>query len=122
MYNLLDLKSDSTLTKEIDDIEKEEILSIYDDYFLHKSINVKVFDLKNILKDDSYYVGVDYFVNKGKKNIYKGRIVVAYKDDLIEYLINTIEKNDVRNIFVIPRNDKNMILFLNEEGGMIAKK
>ena len=122
MYNLLDLKSEDKRTKEIDEAKKEEILSIYDDFFLFNSRYIAVLELKNILKDSLYYVGSNFFIKKGKVCIYKGGIVVSSKENLIDYLLKVIRENDSRSIFIIPKNDKNMLLLLDNEGSLILKK
>lgn len=122
MYNLLDLKSEEKLTKEIDETKKEEILSIYDDFFIFNSRYIDVLELKDILKDSLYYVGSNFFIKKGKVCIYKGVMVVSSKENLIDYLLKIIRENDSRSIFVIPKNDKNMLLLLDDEGGLIVKK
>lgn len=121
MYNLLDLKFESRLTEENDEITKDEILSIYDKYFICNQKYVEVSDLEYIFNDTFYYVGVNYFVSKGKKYFYKGVIVLASKNNLIEYLVNVITKNDSRSIFIIPKNNRDMLLLLDDEGSLVLK-
>lgn len=113
MYNFLDLKSE--VIENNNSIKTEEILSIYSAFILNSNESI---DIKE-LDDDFYYVGLDYFILRGKMYFFKGIIVIASKDNLIKYLLNVIIKNDSRSIFIIPKNNKDMLLLLDDEGSLI---
>ena len=82
MYNLADL--DFEPTENISETQKEYILALVSQLWINGSDYIQVTDLDEMLTDEFYYVGTEYFVVKGKSSFYKGIIVVAAKEKLIE--------------------------------------
>lgn len=117
MYTLADLEYEPT--ESISEMQTEDILALRDQLWGRASQYIQVTDLEEILKDELYYVGTEYFVIKGKSSFYKGCIVVAKKQKLIEYLNRVIQLNDVRSIFIIAKNQQNMLLCLDDEGSLL---
>ena len=120
MYNLADL--DFEPTENISEIQTEEILVLRDQLWMNGSHSIQAADLDEILTDEFYYVGTEHFVVKGKSSFYKGIIVVAAKEKLIEYLIRIIRLDDARSIFILPKNQQNMLLRLDDEGSLMLTK
>ncbi|WP_111859153.1 hypothetical protein [Acinetobacter sp. CFCC 10889] len=120
MYNLADL--DFEPTENISEIQTEEILVLRDQLWMNGSHSIQAADLDEILTDEFYYVGTEHFVVKGKSSFYKGLIVVAAKDKLIEYLIRIIRLDDARSVFILPKNQQNMLLRLDDEGSLMLYK
>ena len=120
MYNLADL--DFEPTENISEIQTEEILVLRDQLWMNGSHSIQAADLDEILTDEFYYVGTEHFVVKGKSSFYKGIIVVAAKEKLIEYLIRIIRLDDARSIFILPKNQQNMLLRLDDEGSLMLYK
>lgn len=120
MYNLSDL--DFELTENISETQKEDILALVSQLWINGSHYIQVTDLGEILIDKFYYVGTERFVVKGKSSFYKGIIVVAAKEKLIEYLIRIIRLDDARSVFIIPKNQQNMLLRLDDEGSLMLYK
>lgn len=117
MYQLHDL--DFEKAEQISVQQKEEILILHDQLWISDSQYVQATDLDQILMDEYYYVCTDYCVVKGKTSVYKGIIVVAKKAKLIEYLARIIQLNEVRSLFIIAKNQHNMLLRLDDEGGLM---
>ena len=113
MYQLHDL--DFEKAEQISVRQKEEILTLHDQLWI-SSQYVQATDLDQIFMDEYYYVCTDYCVVKGKTSVYKGIIVVAKKAKLIEYLARIIQLNEVRSLFIIAKNQHNMLLRLDDEG------
>ncbi|WP_315078538.1 hypothetical protein [Acinetobacter guillouiae] len=120
MYDLSDLKSE--IIENNNSIKTEEILSVYSKFMINSHESIDITELDDILDDEFYYVGVDYFVSKGKLYFFKGVIVIASKENLIEYLVNVIAGNDSRSIFIIPKNNRDMLLLLDDEGSLVVKR
>ncbi len=120
MYNLSDL--DFELTENISETQKEEVLVLRDQLWINGSHSIQAADLDEVLTDEFYYVGTERFVVKGKSSFYKGIIVVAAKEKLIEYLIRIIRLDDARSVFIIPKNQQNMLLRLDDEGSLMLYK
>lgn len=120
MYNLLDLESESS--ESISEIQKEKILALYSLMQGYASQYIQLADLNEILKDTFYYVGVEYFVIKGKSSFYKGVIVVASKENLVAYLVRIIQLNDCRSVFIIPKNHQNLLISLDDEGCLMLSR
>ena len=120
MYNLADL--DFEPTENISETQKEYILALVSQLWINGSDYIQVTDLDEMLTDEFYYVGTEYFVVKGKSSFYKGIIVVAAKEKLIEYLIRMIRLDDARSVFISPKNQQNMLLRLDDEGSLMLTK
>ncbi len=120
MYNLADL--DFEPTENISETQKEYILALVSQLWINGSDYIQVTDLDEMLTDEFYYVGTEYFVVKGKSSFYKGIIVVAAKEKLIEYLIRMIRLDDARSVVIIPKNQQNMLLRLDDEGSLMLTK
>ena len=120
MYNLVDL--DFEPTENICEAQKEYMLALFSQLWINGSDYIQVTDLDEMLTDEFYYVGTEYFVVKGKSSFYKGIIVVAAKEKLIEYLIRMIRLDDARSVFIIPKNQQNMLLRLDDEGSLMLTK
>ena len=120
MYNLADLDFEPTII--ISETQKEDILALVSQLWINGSHYIQETALDKILTDEFYYVGTEYFVVKGKSSFYKGIIVVTAKEKLIEYLIRMIRLDDARSVFIIPKNQQNMLLRLDDEGSLMLTK
>ena len=69
------------------------------------------------LTEEWYYVMVNYVINFGKKRILKGKMVTAYRDDLIQYLQAKEEEDDFRPLKIVTPA-KNQIVNILEGGGI----
>ncbi len=121
MYDLSDLESEPI--KEHYALDEEEILNFYDKLKCGStSQEVQLNELENIFKEEFYYVGVDYFIVKGKSIIFKGKIVISTKENLIKYIFKVLQNNDFRSIFILPKERKNMLLLIDDEGSLILRQ
>ncbi|NUF48480.1 hypothetical protein [Gilliamella sp. ESL0250] len=75
-------------------------------------------DLVYLLEKDSYYIAHHLIVYKGKKAIFAGQLVRAFKAQLIDFIQHAINHDDLRPFLIssIFMQDCKRAFYLTEEG------
>ncbi|TKU16469.1 hypothetical protein [Citrobacter sp. wls827] len=79
------------------------------------------FDSLNELYDEfffsDYYIAHNFIIRKGKRKIFKGRVFISKKDDLISFLNESRTINDVRSFLISPafHNELEYVFYVDEE-------
>ncbi|MBE8597291.1 hypothetical protein [Xenorhabdus sp. BG5] len=91
-----------------------EMFEFVTDGILYESSSLD--SLKDILCEESYYIAHNLVSYKGKKAIFKGKIVVSEKENLVSFLYKSAELNDLRTLLIAPVfNEKpNYVIYLTE--------
>ncbi|EGI1937928.1 hypothetical protein K7N57_000726 [Salmonella enterica] len=74
-------------------------------------------ELYNELSFDDYYIAHNFIVRKGKRKIFKGRVFISKKNNLISFLNESRTVNDVRNFLISPvfSNESGYVVYIDEE-------
>lgn len=111
MYSFLNLKHkeiSEEVNPEIIFLKSEELLN--PNNFISFPDSIICFETK--LSDNvNYYVMHDFVIFKGKTKIFKGKIVLSTKQDLIDY----IRTNDIRPIRIMPEQNQDFVIRIDDE-------
>lgn len=74
-------------------------------------------ELYNELSFEDYYIAHNFIVRKGKCKIFKGRIFISKKNDLISFLNESCNINDVRCFLISPvfTNESKYVIYISED-------
>lgn len=101
--------------------EEEEVVFWKMLNILEKGIIKYSFDslneLYNALSFGDYYIAHNFIVRKGKRKIFKGRVFMSKRNDLISFLNESYTINDVRCFLISPvcPNELKYVFYIDEE-------
>ncbi|EEV6996242.1 MULTISPECIES: hypothetical protein [Escherichia] len=74
-------------------------------------------ELYSELSFDDYYIAHNLIASKGKRKIFKGRVFISKKNDLISFLNESFTINDVRCFLISPvsPNESEYVIYIDEE-------
>lgn len=74
-------------------------------------------ELYNELSFGDYYIAHNFIVRKGRRKIFKGRVFISKKADLISFLNESRTINDVRVFLISPafNNELEYVFYIDEE-------
>lgn len=74
-------------------------------------------ELSSELSFDDYYIAHNLIASKGKRKIFKGRVFISKKNDLIYFLNGSFTINDVRCFLISPvfPNESKYVIYIDEE-------
>lgn len=74
-------------------------------------------ELYNELSFDDYYIAHNFIVRKGTRKIFKGRVFISKRNDLISFLNESFIINDVRCFLISPvfPNESKYVFYIDEE-------
>lgn len=74
-------------------------------------------EFEKTLPNGQYYVANKLVAHKGKKLIFKGKVALAEKPDLISFLKTAIAENDLRRLLISPRFSvtPKQVIFISED-------
>lgn len=99
---------------------REDIYSMMQNPILYGDM-VKIFDsladMKSYLNSDCYYVAHNLTARKGKKTIFKGRLYKAKKDDLLNFIFEAIDSDELRELLISPiqAHQKRKVFYCSED-------
>jgi len=74
-------------------------------------------ELYSELSFDDYYIAHNLIASKGKRKIFKGRVFISKKNDLISFLNESFTINDVRCFLISPvsPDESEYVIYIDEE-------
>ncbi len=74
-------------------------------------------ELYNKFSFSDYYIAHNFIVRKGKRTIFKGRVFISKKNDLISFLNKSRTINDVRSFLISPAfpNESEYVVYIDED-------
>lgn len=109
------------IKQEIASREKEadvfyDMLNIIKTGVIIRSVD-KPEELYEMLKHDKYYIAHNLVLRKGKSEIFKGRVFISNKEDLIDFLHGAYIRKDLRPFLISPifSEKPQKVVYIDEE-------
>jgi hypothetical protein len=81
-----------------------------------KNIGSGLNSVTSLMQDKDHYIVFDKTIIKGRKQIFRGDIIMVNKGELLAFLANAFMGLAVRRYYIIPA-DLSLLLYISEEGG-----
>jgi hypothetical protein len=82
---------------------------------LRKNIMLSLGDIETKMGENCYYILNDHTIQIRKKIFFKGRLVVAYKKEILEFFKKEDLLNEEIKFICMPANDKPGFIMMNNE-------
>jgi hypothetical protein len=74
-------------------------------------------DLEKILSEECYYVANNLVAHKGKTAIFRGKVVLTERPNLLSFLRDSLAENDLRPLLIAPylKVDPKQVISISED-------